>query len=41
MEDKIQFYENCEDPELREVTGNALAEAMGDPEGDDGWTEVF
>lgn len=41
MEDKVQFYENCENPELREAIGNALTEAMGDPEGDDSWTEII
>lgn len=40
LEDKIQFYENCENVELKEAKGNALAEAMGDPDGDDGRTEV-
>lgn len=41
IEDKLQFYENCENPELREALGNALTEAMGDPNGDDSWTEIF
>lgn len=40
MEDKIQFLDNCENPELRESVGNALTEAMGDPYGDDSWTEI-
>lgn len=41
MEDKIQFFENCENPDLKEVIGNALTEAMGSPYGDDSWTEIW
>lgn len=41
IEDKVLFYENCENPELREAIGNALTAAMGDPFGDDSWTEIF
>lgn len=41
MEDKIQYLENCEDPELRSTLGNALTESMGDPFADDSWTEIW
>ena len=41
LEDKIQFLDYCEDPVTREIRGNALTEMMGDPFGDDSWTEVF
>ena len=41
MEDKILYYDNCENPEVKEMVGNALAEMMGSPDGDDGWTEVL
>ena len=41
FEDKILYYENCENPELKMAIGNALTEMMGDPEGDDSWTDIF
>lgn len=41
LEDKMLYLDNCENPELRGVIGNALTEMMGDPEGDDSWTEVW
>lgn len=41
IEDEIAFYENCDDPELKQIRGVALMEMMGDPDGDDSWTEVF
>lgn len=41
LEDKILYYDNCENQELKLAIGNALAEAMGDPDGDDSWTEIF
>lgn len=40
LEDKMLYYENCENPELRMAIGNALAEMMGDPDGDDSWREI-
>ncbi len=40
FEDKMLYYENCENPELKMAIGNALAEMMGDPDGDDSWREV-
>ena len=30
LEDKMLYYENCENPELKMSIGNALAEMMGD-----------
>lgn len=39
MEDKILYYDNCENPEVKEMVGNALTEMMGSPDGDDSWTE--
>lgn len=41
MEDKILYLDNCDNPETAEIRGNALTEAMGDPQGDDSWTEIF
>jgi len=41
LEDKILYYENCENPELKLAIGTALTEAMGSPFGDDSWTEIF
>lgn len=41
LEDKMLYLDNCENPELRGVIGNALTEMMRDPEGDDSWTEVW
>lgn len=41
MEDKELYYENCENPELKMAIGNALTEMMGEPEGDDSWTDIF
>lgn len=40
LEDKILYYDNCENPEVKEIVGNALTEMMGSPYGDDRWTEV-
>lgn len=41
MEDKVLYFENCENPVLREEIGNALTQMMGSPTGDDSWTEIF
>ena len=41
LEDKIQFLDYCDDPVTKEIRGNALMEMMGDPFGDDSWTEVL
>lgn len=41
LEDKIQFPDYCDDPVTKEIRGNALMEMMGDPFGDDSWTEVL
>lgn len=41
LEDKELYYENCENPELKMAIGNALTEMMGDPNGDDSWTEIW
>lgn len=41
LEDKMLYYENCENPELKMAIGNALTEMMGCPDGDDSWTEIF
>lgn len=41
LEDKMLYLDNCENLELRGVIGNTLTEMMGDPEGDDSWTEVW
>lgn len=40
LEDKMLYYENCKNPELKEVIGNALTEMMGNPNGDDSWIEI-
>ena len=41
LEDKMLYYENCENPELKMSIGNALVEMMGDPDGDDSWREIL
>lgn len=41
LEDKIQFLDYCEDPTTREIRETALTEMMGDPYGDDSWTELW
>ena len=40
LEDKMLYYENCENPELKMSIGNALTEMMGSPDGDDSWVEI-
>jgi len=41
LEDKMLYLDNCEDPELRESLGVGLTDMMGDPEGDDSWTDAW
>ena len=41
LEDKMLYYENCENSELKMSIGNALAEMMGDPDEDDSWVEIL
>ena len=41
LEDKMFYYENCENPELNMAIGNALTEMVGSPDGDDSWMEIF
>ena len=41
LEDKMLYYENCKNPELKMSIGNALVEMMGDPDGDDSSREVW
>ena len=40
LEDKMLYYENCENHELKMAIGNALAEMMEDPNRDDSWMEI-
>lgn len=41
LEDKILYLDNCENPELKYIIGNALSEMMEDSDSDDSWTEVW
>ncbi len=41
LEDKMLYYENCENSELKMSIGNALAKMLGDPDGDDSWVEIW
>lgn len=41
LEDKMLYYDNCQNPELKMAIGNALTSMMGDPDGNDSWTEIF
>lgn len=40
LKDKMLYYENSENPELKMAIGNALTEMMGSPDGDDSWVEI-
>ena len=40
LKDKMLYYENSENPELKMAIGNALTEMMGSPDGDDSWEEI-
>lgn len=41
LEDKMLYLDECDDPVTREARACALTEMMGDPDGDDSWTEIW
>lgn len=41
LEDKMLYLDECDDLVTRESRACALTEVMGDPDGDDSWTEIW